>query len=74
MGGLRDRGANTKRWGRNPGRFEVLAPTVARADTIREAIRATEERLYRGNMTASEIEGERRRLSILRLALERARA
>lgn len=73
MGAIRDRGANRTRWGRNPGRYEALAATVARPETIRQSILATEAVLARDGLTVREREEAQSRLALLRLALERAR-
>lgn len=72
MGAIRDRGANRARWGRNPGRYEALGAVVARPDTIRQAILATEAVIARGGLTVREREEVQCRLALLRLALERA--
>lgn len=74
MGQIRNRGANQKRWGRNPGRWEGVSTSVARPDTIRAAILATEAQLASGRLSERECEDTQSRLAILRLALERARA
>ena len=74
MGQVRNRGANQKRWGRNPGRWEGVSTSVARPETIRAAIEATEAQLASHWLTDREAEDIRSRLAILRLALERARA
>jgi hypothetical protein len=72
MGAIRDRGANRSRWGRNPGRYEALSASVARPETIRAAIVATEAEIARGGLTARDVEAAHNRLAVLRLALERA--
>lgn len=73
MGAIRDRGANKSRWGKNLGRYEALGATVARPETIRQAILATEAVLCRDGLTVREREEAQSRLALLRLALERAR-
>lgn len=73
MGAIRDRGANRTRWGKNGGRYEALGAVVARPETIRQAILATEAVIARGGLTEREREEAQSRLALLRLALERAR-